>query len=59
MTDLEPALDVARGGAAKVETAGWDTAKRLRPRHAGIWHTFMTSTDYVSVRDRRRYWGDS
>jgi hypothetical protein len=30
-TDLEPALEIARGSGVKAETAGWDSAKRLPP----------------------------
>ena len=55
-TDLEPALEMAAGlGRAKVETAGWLGAKRLRIPGRGLWHTTLDGLSYVNARDRRQY----
>jgi Uncharacterized conserved protein len=59
-TDLEPALDraVQQAGIAgrRVETAGWEGMRRIRPTGRYVWHTFLDGGDYVKVRDRRQYW---
>jgi len=55
-TDLEPAIDRALSKRrAKVETAGWQGARRLKPQGQSVWHTFLSACDYVAVRDRRNY----
>jgi len=55
-TDLEPALEMAAGlGRAKIETAGWLGAKRLRIPGRNLWHTALDGTDFVATRDRRQY----
>lgn len=56
-TDLEPALDMAGGlGKAKIETAGWLGAKRLRVQGRSFWHTALDGAAFVRSRDRRNYW---
>jgi uncharacterized LabA/DUF88 family protein len=55
-TDLEPALEVAVGdGHAKIETAGWEGARVLRPSGSRLWHTALTAADMVKTRDRNNY----
>ncbi|NYF42940.1 NYN domain-containing protein [Streptosporangium sandarakinum] len=55
-TDLEPALEMAAGvGRVKVETAGWQGARRLRPSGRSLWHTALSGADFVKTRDRRCY----
>ncbi|QFS89125.1 hypothetical protein FIV07_00125 [Mycobacterium sp. THAF192] len=58
-TDLEPALEVAVSYAAPsgpvIETAGWQSCKRLRPNGSRLWHTFMDSGAFESSRDRKQY----
>jgi uncharacterized LabA/DUF88 family protein len=55
-TDLEPALEMAAGlGRAKIETAGWLGAKRLRLSGCSLWHTALGGEDFVATRDRRQY----
>ncbi|OYN83983.1 PIN domain-containing protein [Parenemella sanctibonifatiensis] len=55
-TDLEPAVDEAvdQDSTCQVETAGWKDAKRLHPK-SRVWHTFATSAQFVSARDRKNY----
>ncbi|MDO3126524.1 hypothetical protein P5V43_05350 [Mycobacteroides abscessus subsp. bolletii] len=59
-TDLEPALETAvstthgRSGPS-IETAGWQACKRLRPKGAQLWHTFMDSNYFQSALDRKQY----
>jgi len=56
-TDLEPALDRALARRrTKIETAGWEGARRIRPQAQNVWHTSLDGPDYVAVRDRRNYW---
>lgn len=56
-TDLEPALDMAAGfGKAKIETAGWLGAKRLRVNGRSFWHTALDGSAFVRCRDRKNYW---
>lgn len=58
-TDLEPALEVAAASAQQsgtsIETAGWQSCKRLRSRGTDLWHTFMGSNHFQSARDRKHY----
>lgn len=55
-TDMEPALEMAAGvGRVKIETAGWQGSRRLRPAGRSLWHTALNGTDFVKVRDRRSY----
>jgi uncharacterized LabA/DUF88 family protein len=55
-TDLEPAIERALSKRrAKIETAGWQGARRLKPQGQNVWHTYLAGCDYVAVRDRRNY----
>jgi hypothetical protein len=55
-TDLEPALEMAvEGGHAKIETAGWQGARVLRPSSRRLWHTALAAPDMVKTRDRSNY----
>jgi uncharacterized LabA/DUF88 family protein len=55
-TDLEPAIERALSKRrAKIETAGWQGARRLKPQGQNVWHTYLSGCDYVAVRDRRTY----
>lgn len=56
-TDMEPAIERALyRGRSRVETAGWQGARRLKPGRRNIWHTALEGADFVKVRDRRNYW---
>jgi hypothetical protein len=56
-TDLEPALEMSESfGKAKIETAGWLGAKRLRVPGRSFWHTSLDGSAFVRSRDRRNYW---
>ena len=56
-TDLEPALEAAAAlGRAKIETVGWEGAKRLRIHGRRLWHTTLDAAAFVRSRDRRNYW---
>lgn len=53
-TDLIPAIEAARDcGKVHVETAGWDTASRLRI--AKVYHHTLTRDDFEASIDRREY----
>lgn len=53
-TDLAPAVETIRDHRlAHVETAGWDTASRLRVSR--VYHHSLTSEDFEEVRDKRYY----
>lgn len=55
-TDMEPALDRAlKERRTRIETAGWEGARRVRPPGQSLWHTALGGADYVKVRDRRNY----
>ncbi|MEV7964911.1 hypothetical protein AB0O34_02890 [Sphaerisporangium sp. NPDC088356] len=55
-TDMEPALEMAASvGRVKIETAGWQGARRLRLSGRSLWHTALGGPDFVKVRDRRSY----
>jgi len=55
-TDLEPALEMAGDiGDVKVETAGWDGARRLRVSGRRLWHTALDASAFVKSRDRKMY----
>jgi uncharacterized LabA/DUF88 family protein len=55
-TDLEPAIERAlHKPRSKIETAGWDGARRLKPQGQTVWHTHLSGSDYIAVRDRRTY----
>lgn len=55
-TDLEPALDAAQqwGPDTIVETAGWDSARVLRPTPR-VPHTRLDGAAFVKSRDRKDY----
>lgn len=56
-TDMEPAVERAfKERKARIETAGWEGARHLRPRGRGVWHTALGASDFVKTRDRRDYW---
>jgi uncharacterized LabA/DUF88 family protein len=56
-TDMEPAIERAfKERRARVETAGWQGARRLKPHKRNVWHTALDAADFVSARDRRDYW---
>jgi uncharacterized LabA/DUF88 family protein len=53
-TDLVPAIEAVRDFKwAHVETAGWDTASRLRV--SGVYHHELSREDFEACRDRRYY----
>jgi uncharacterized LabA/DUF88 family protein len=55
-TDQEPALEMAaESGRAKVETCGWEGARRLRVPGRTLWHTPLPAARMVASRDRRPY----
>jgi uncharacterized LabA/DUF88 family protein len=55
-TDLEPALEIAVGdGQAKIEPAGWSSARVLRPSGVRLWHTALSAADMLKARDRFNY----
>lgn len=55
-TDLEPALDRALSKRrTRIETAGWQGARRLKPQGQNVWHTALDGPQYIQVRDRRNY----
>ncbi|MBO0804108.1 MAG: NYN domain-containing protein [Nocardiopsaceae bacterium] len=56
-TDMEPAIERAfRERQVRIETAGWQGARRLKPHGRNVWHTALNATDFVNTRDRRDYW---
>lgn len=56
-TDMEPAIERAfRERHARIETAGWQGARRLRPHGRNVWHTALDASHFVKTRDRRDYW---
>lgn len=56
-TDMEPAVERAfRYRHARIETAGWYGARRLRPHGHNVWHTALGPEDFVATRDRHDYW---
>lgn len=55
-TDQEPALEMAADyGRAKVETCGWEGARRLRIPNRHLWHTPVPAARMVASRDRKAY----
>ncbi|MFL6126019.1 NYN domain-containing protein [Actinophytocola sp.] len=55
-TDLEPALElVVDNGHSKIETAGWEGNRILRPHGRRLWHTALNGADFVRSRDRQNY----
>lgn len=53
---LEPALEMAVvNGSAKIETAGWEGARILRPIGRRMWHTALGAADMLKTRDRTNY----
>jgi hypothetical protein len=58
-TDLEPALEAAiraaSSGQPGIETAGWQSCKRLRPQGLTLWHTFLGASHFQAARDRKHY----
>lgn len=55
-TDLEPALEMAAAdGHVKVETAGWEGARRLRASGRTLWHTPLPGSRLPASRDRKDY----
>jgi uncharacterized LabA/DUF88 family protein len=55
-TDQEPALEMAAGfGRARVETCGWEGARRLRIPDRFLWHTALPAARLPTTRDRKRY----
>jgi len=53
-TDLVPAVEAVRDHKwAHVETAGWDTASRVRVRD--VYHHTLNCDDFEACRDRRHY----
>jgi uncharacterized LabA/DUF88 family protein len=56
-TDMEPAVERALNrGRARIETAGWQGARRIKPHGRNVWHTALDASDYMKARDRRSYW---
>jgi uncharacterized LabA/DUF88 family protein len=56
-TDMEPAIERAlKEHRARIETTGWQGARRLKPSRQNIWHTSLDGADFVKTRDRRDYW---
>lgn len=59
-TDMEPAIERAlKERRTRIETAGWQGARRLKPRGQNIWHTALDGLEFAKTRDRRDYWSHS